>query len=876
MSPTRAAERRDDIERFLNHRVAEILGVPLQSLQPSTALTRLGMDSMRMLQLVDSIEGELRCELPRVARLDELTIESLAGLLENGDGYSITQSNNGLERMEADSILPDDIRPSDVGSAFPRTILLTGATGFLGGYLLRSFLRTTDARVLCLARSNHCDVRGRIRDNLGHYGIWETEFDDRIEVMAADLSQPRIGLSPLKFDALADSIDAIVHPAASVNWVQPYASLRASNVLAVKELLRLACRGRAKPFNFVSTMGVCFSTIGQREIDESGGSMEDLGGIHLPYAQSKLVAETLVRQAADRGLPVSIFRSSFISGDSISGASNTADFISSFIKGCVRMGAAPDLDWRMDSLPVDYAADVISRLAFPASPLPFRVFHLANPKVRHWRELVLWMNLYGYAVDLISYEDWASRLQAETRLGNDPLRGLAPFFLRRVDPLYLPQLYEESRKRRVRSAITEATLVDRGFCCPGLSARLIDRYFSYFVESRFLPPVASNANTASCTSEIHTDFFNTIFGGSTMVSVPVEFTASDSVIGELTSWKYGPSIGLHAYRIELRSGGLGPSNVLDVVVKIQAKDTEVIEVGTVVAALCDPELGDAYARYPAALGLSGSDTRELGAYSQEDGRFRRHTPYFHGGLKDGGRTILVFEKLSEMEMMNSTDRVDSWRPAHIEAAIEGIAQIHSIWYRRESELLNQPWLGHVPTGASMREAGALWPALGRHANPIFTTWAGPKFGALQNEVLENMNCWWAEIEAMPRTLIHNDCNPRNLAFRRAEGQLRLCLYDWELATLGLPQHDLAELLCFVLGPCFNREELHGYVECHRMALERASGHTIDRAAWFRGFRLCLYDLMINRLPVYAMIHRFQHQRFLERVVRTWVAIHETL
>ena len=56
--------------------------------------------------------------------------------------------------------------------------------------------------------------------------------------------------------------------------------------------------------------------------------------------------------------------------------------------------------------------------------------------------------------------------------------------------------------------------------------------------------------------------------------------------------------------------------------------------------------------------------------------------------------------------------------------------------------------------------------------------------------------WWKEIEKMPRTLVHNDFNPRNIAFRRtAEGPV-LCAYDWELATLHLPQHDLAELLGF--------------------------------------------------------------------------------
>ena len=104
----------------------------------------------------------------------------------------------------------------------------------------------------------------------------------------------------------------------------------------------------------------------------------------------------------------------------------------------------------------------------------------------------------------------------------------------------------------------------------------------------------------------------------------------------------------------------------------------------------------------------------------------------------------------------------------------------------------------------------------------------------------------------------------------------LCLYDWELATLGLPQHDLAELLCFVLGPRPAKWDVFRYIERHRAVLECATGRPIDSAEWLLGFRLSLYDLMVNRLPAYAMIHRFQRQHFLERVIRTWKAIFDVL
>src|SRR5437867_5376066 len=79
------------------------------------------------------------------------------------------------------------------------------------------------------------------------------------------------------------------------------------------------------------------------------------------------------------------------------------------------MGAAPDLDWLLDFLPVDFAAEAITRLVFNGNLEPFRVFHLANPKLRHWRELILWINLFGYGVELLPYQDWLHRLNADVR-----------------------------------------------------------------------------------------------------------------------------------------------------------------------------------------------------------------------------------------------------------------------------------------------------------------------------------------------------------------------------------------------------------------------------------------------------------------------------
>jgi hypothetical protein len=90
-----------------------------------------------------------------------------------------------------------------------------------------------------------------------------------------------------------------------------------------------------------------------------------------------------------------------------------------------------------------------------------------------------------------------------------------------------------------------------------------------------------------------------------------------------------------------------------------------------------------------------------------------------------------------------------------------------------------------------------------------------------------------------------------------------------MAKWGLPQHDLAEMLCFVLPATVEKEAVSKWLEVHRVALERESGIAIHREDWLVGFQLSIADLLINRFAMYTIVHRFRKQMFLERVVKTW-------
>jgi thiamine kinase-like enzyme len=227
-----------------------------------------------------------------------------------------------------------------------------------------------------------------------------------------------------------------------------------------------------------------------------------------------------------------------------------------------------------------------------------------------------------------------------------------------------------------------------------------------------------------------------------------------------------------------------------------------------------------------------------------------------------------------MDLLDSADDVSGWRRDCIEAAICGLAELHAIWYGREKELLTQPWLGPVSMAHQRVGMRDLWMSLAEHARSRFTQGIGVSVKTLQNGIIKQVGPRWRLLERLPRTLIHNDFNPRNIALRREGESLHLCAYDWELATVGVPQHDLAEFLCFTLKPSLDRAEVLHYIDLHRSALERARNRSIDPVAWEIGFRLSLHDLLVDRFAMYAMIDRFRPQRFLTRVLSTWYALYE--
>ncbi|MEQ9237392.1 MAG: thioester reductase domain-containing protein [Coleofasciculus sp. E2-BRE-01] len=463
-----------------------------QQPSPQQGLFEMGMDSLMALELVELVQSQLQAKLSMLEILQAHNIDKLAKLLlkqltPDVSASSVIENDLNLnhEAVLEDSIDPDKAK-ANVKLTEINSILLTGATGFLGAFLLKELLGKTDAKLYCLVRAADPDSGlQKIHESLQKYSLLKGQLSYRIIPVVGDLSQPRLGLSAEQFEKLAEQIDVIYHNGAILNFVYPYSVLKPTNVLGTQEILRLACQSKVKPLHYVSTDAVFDSSVYYgKEIKESE-PISHTEGIDLGYTQSKWVAEKLVTLARNRGLPVSIYRPPLIAGDSQSGIWKTEDFTCRFIKGCIQMGSIPDMNCGVTLVPVDYVSRAIVYLS-QKKELLGKAFHLNNPNASSWSEVTNWINELGYPIRKLPYEEWEAELIGTVGSKENTLSSLLPFFLRRWSDEKLTFAGLGQRRVKLNCEETVAGLADSFITCPRVDFQLLNTYFSYFNRSGFL------------------------------------------------------------------------------------------------------------------------------------------------------------------------------------------------------------------------------------------------------------------------------------------------------------------------------------------------------------------------------------------------------
>jgi amino acid adenylation domain-containing protein/thioester reductase-like protein/non-ribosomal peptide synthase protein (TIGR01720 family) len=363
--------------------------------------------------------------------------------------------------LTAAPTLPGPSAPA--GAAEVRTVLLTGATGFLGRYLALEWLerlKLVDGTLICLVRDESDeDARRRLRSSfdsgdpqlLRHF---QELAADHLEVIAGDKGEIDLGLDQETWQRLADTVDLIVDPAAVVNHVLPYSQLFGPNVVGTAELIRIALTTRIKPYAYVST-----GSVGQ-QIEPSAFTEDADIRVISPartidngYVNSKWAGEVLLREANDLcALPVAVFRCDMILADTTyAGQLNVPDNFTRMMLSLMATSLAPASFYQLDAdgnrqrahfdgLPVEFVAEAISTLGARVVD-GFETYHVMNPHDDGigLDEYVDWLIEAGYPIRRIDdFAEWLRRLEAGLSALPDRQRQHSVLWrlpLHNVDPL---------------------------------------------------------------------------------------------------------------------------------------------------------------------------------------------------------------------------------------------------------------------------------------------------------------------------------------------------------------------------------------------------------------------------------------------------------
>jgi fatty acid CoA ligase FadD9 len=437
-----------------------LLGAAASDVAPDAQFTDLGGDSLSALTFANLLHDIFDVDVPVGV------IVSPASDLAAIAAYVEAQRAGGAKRPTYDAVHGRDateVRASDLtldkfldtetlaaATSLPgpasevRTVLLTGATGFLGRYLALDWLERmdlVDGKVICIVRAKD-DAAARARLDatfdsgdpklLKHYRELAA---DHLEVFAGDKGEANLGLTDATWQRLADTVDLIVDPAALVNHVLPYSQLFGPNVLGTAELIRIALTTKIKPFVYVSTMAVGAGmnpaentedadvrvVSATRKVDESYAN---------GYGNSKWGGEVLLREANEHyGLPVSVFRCDMILADtSYAGQLNLPDMFTRMMLSLVATGVAPKSFYELgtdgsparahyDGLPVEFIAEAISTLGSHVQE-GFETYHVMNPYDDgiSMDTFVDWLVAAGYPIRRIdSYAEWLQRFDTTLR-----------------------------------------------------------------------------------------------------------------------------------------------------------------------------------------------------------------------------------------------------------------------------------------------------------------------------------------------------------------------------------------------------------------------------------------------------------------------------
>lgn len=339
---------------------------------------------------------------------------------------------------------------------------------------------------------------------------------------------------------------------------------------------------------------------------------------------------------------------------------------------------------------------------------------------------------------------------------------------------------------------------------------------------------------------------------------------SASILVALTATQTESTIGHFGLEVNYTLNGLPQSKRM--VMKIKPHGQEIVNMLNMLSQLCGGELNSVYEQFKHLTGFYYTHLKEQEIYKKLHPLF---TPVIYGLYtnKQENIYIILMEYLDDVDLLNTVMAPEKWSDQHIKSALKQMAAWHSKMLNKVENVDLEIWKD-APSLQQMTDLLPLWNALLNNAADKFPELYDPlRVKTMRNAIQEIPN-YWQQLEKLPKTLVHNDFNPRNSCFKTQNGEIEFCLYDWELATFHIPQYDLAEFLCFILDQD-RYDQRYAYTEYYREELARLTGKYNSAPSFHQELYMATLDFGIHRVGLYMMGHSVSPYPFLPRVVNSF-------